>query len=202
MTIHRTFSLSAITLTGVLALSACADDGTTTTTDPGASVSETSESAQETAAEFNDADVEFASGMVPHHQQAVTMSQMALDQGGPKVAALAERIQAAQGPEIETMTQWLDEWGAEAPMDMESGDMDMDMEGMMSAADMQALMQAQGQEFDTMWLEMMIEHHEGAITMAQTQEQDGTNPDAVELAATIEQAQAAEISEMEGLLQQ
>ncbi len=213
MTIHRKFSLSAITLAGVLALSACADDGTTTSADPGAGGSETSESAQESGAEFNDADVEFASGMVPHHQQAVMMSQMAVDQGGPEVAALAERIQAAQGPEIETMTQWLDEWGAEAPMgmgdmDMESGDMGdmdmggMDMEGMMSAEDMQALMEAEGNEFDTMWLDMMIEHHEGAITMAQAQQQDGTNPDAVELAATIEQAQAAEITEMEGLLQQ
>jgi uncharacterized protein (DUF305 family) len=210
MKIHRTFSLSALTFAGVLALSACADDGDT---GPGSGSPGETGSTQEAAADFNEADIEFASTMVPHHQQAIMMSQIAVDQGGPEVAALAERIRAAQGTEIDTMTQWLDEWGGDTPMgmgemDMQTHDMsDMDMggmrmEGMMSAEDMQALMDSQGEEFDTMWLEMMIEHHEGAITMTQRQQADGANSEAVDLAGTMEQDQAAEIAEMEDLLQQ
>lgn len=211
---HRSISLPALTLAGLLALTACTGEETGAA-DTGSGDTGETVTAQEASSDVNDADVQFASMMVPHHQQAVMMSQLALDQGGPQVAALAERIRDAQGPEIETMTQWLADWGAEPPMgmgdmDMETHDMgnhDMDdmggmqMEGMMSPQDMRALMAAEGEEFDTMWLEMMIEHHEGAVTMAQRQQAEGENPDAIDLARTMEQDQTAEIAEMEELLQ-
>ncbi|MBW8174005.1 DUF305 domain-containing protein [Ornithinimicrobium sp. Arc0846-15] len=174
------------------ALSAC------TTEEPSSTEPTTSEQ-QEPAEEFNDADVEFTTGMIPHHQQAIVMSEMAVDQGGPEVADLAERIEAAQDPEIDTMRAWLQDWGVDVPTGM--GDMgDMGDMGMMSPGEMQDMMEAEGDQFDTIWLEMMIEHHEGAISMSRAQQDEGLNPDAVALAGTIIEAQQSEIDEMEQML--
>lgn len=156
-------------------------------------------------ADHNDADVEFATGMIPHHEQAVTMADLALEQGGPEVATLAEEIQAAQGPEIETMTGWLESWGEEVPEAMDDMEMDgMDhsgMDGMMSPEQMEDLESAEGGEFDTLWLEMMIEHHEGAIAMSKDQVADGQNADAVGLAEDIAEAQQSEITQMQEMLE-
>ena len=159
--------------------------------------------------EHNDADVAFATQMIPHHAQAVEMAEMVDGEDvDPEVAELAADIEAAQAPEIETMTGWLEEWGEEVPAtDGMSGMSGMgedheghDMAGMMSPADMEALADADGEEFQTMWLEMMIEHHRGAIEMAATEQEDGEYDDAVELAARIEETQASEIATMEDLL--
>jgi uncharacterized protein (DUF305 family) len=152
-------------------------------------------------AEFNDADVTFAQGMIPHHQQAVEMADIALDPArgaGAEVAGLATRIKAAQDPEIQTMTAWLNEWGAEAP----SADHGTEMAGpgMMTDAEMDALGSASGAEFDVMWMEMMIRHHEGAIEMSNTEVESGSNAEAIALAKTIITAQQAEIDEMNRLL--
>lgn len=155
-------------------------------------------------ADHNDADVEFATGMIPHHEQAVAMADLALEQGGPEVETLAEEIQAAQGPEIETMTGWLESWGEEVPEDMDHMEMDgMDhsgMDGMMTPEQMEDLENAEGGEFDTLWLEMMIEHHEGAIAMSEDQVADGQNADAIGLAEDIAEAQQAEITQMQEML--
>lgn len=149
-------------------------------------------------AEFNDADVVFAQGMIPHHRQAVEMAELAETRAeSPEVLDLAERIKAAQDPEIEQMQGWLEDWGEETPGAMEGMD---DGEGMMSAGDMTALEDASGAEFDEMFLTMMIEHHEGAIDQAETELADGKATDATELAQAIIDAQEAEIEEMQGLL--
>jgi uncharacterized protein (DUF305 family) len=167
-----------------------------------------------TNAEFNDADVAFASGMIPHHQQAVVMSDWAVTRASdPKVKALAKRITAAQGPEITTMTSWLTAWDQPVPEpydasadhgdhSMQGGDMGMDMGGggMMSAEDMTKLEDARGAAFDREFLIQMIAHHEGAIAMAKDEVKSGSNPSALELAGQIEKAQSAEIAEMKGLL--
>lgn len=199
----RTLAMPALLLSGLLVLSACGDDAMDDTADDAPPAADSAEDGDNEDGDNNEADVEFASGMVPHHQQAVMMSDMALEQGGPEVMALAEEIKAAQDPEIETMTQWLDDWGAEAPTDMEDmeGMDDMDMEGMMSSEDMENLMSAEGAEFDTMWLEMMIEHHNGAVMMGRTEVEEGSNADAIALAETIIETQEAEITEMEALLE-
>ena len=160
-------------------------------------------STDSSAGRFNDADVTFAQQMIPHHEQAVEMATMAQEQASsPEVEQLAEKIAAAQGPEIDTMTGWLEDWGQEAPSDSMGG-MDQsgsDMSGMMSEDDMDSLGAATGAEFDQMFLEMMIEHHTGAIEMAQTEQQDGENPDAIALAEKIEADQTAEIAQMQDLL--
>jgi uncharacterized protein (DUF305 family) len=110
------------------------------------------------------------------------------------VTALAERIKAAQQPEIELMEEWLDEWDAGMPGGMDHGD------GMMSETDMDALEDATGDEASALFLEQMIEHHEGAIVMAEGEVEAGENPDTVALAEKIIDDQTAEIEEMTQLL--
>jgi uncharacterized protein (DUF305 family) len=162
--------------------------------------------------DFNDADVTFAQSMIPHHEQAVDMAQMAkLHASTPEVKNLADKIESAQGPEIATMKGWLKDWGKDVSsgddssegMDHGSDDsgsgMD-DMPGMMSGGDMAALDKATGDEFDQMFLTMMIEHHTGAIEMAKTEQSKGKNADAKALAKQIEAAQTTEIADMKELL--
>jgi len=150
---------------------------------------------------FNGADVVFARDMIPHHAQALEMVELTegrtLD---PEVQQLADAIRSAQDPEIETMSGWLTAWGEDVP-DTSSMDMgDMDMSGMMTSEDMAALATAPDTEFQDMWLSMMVEHHTGAIEMAQVEQADGEFADAITLAEEIEASQSEEIATMEQLL--
>jgi uncharacterized protein (DUF305 family) len=144
------------------------------------------------AAGHNADDVAFAQGMVPHHAQAIDMAKMVPTRStNPKLLDLAKKVEAAQDPEIKTMNEWLAAWGATTSMPgMNHG----------SAADMDKLEQAKGAEFDTLWLDLMIKHHEGAIDMAKTELAKGSNVDAKKLAQEIIDAQQKEITEMQGLL--
>ncbi|SDN35066.1 Uncharacterized conserved protein, DUF305 family [Lentzea albidocapillata subsp. violacea] len=156
------------------------------------------------AADHNDHDVQFAQEMIAHHQQALDMAEMVPGKStNPKVTDLAKRIEAAQDPEIKTMTAWLSKWGASPPASsmpgMDHGSMGSG-NGMMTAEEMAKLGQATGAEFDRMWTEMMIKHHEGAIAMAKTHIEKGSNAESKKLAQDIITAQQAEITEMQGLL--
>ena len=200
----------AAALLAFTTLSACGD---------GADESD-SPSAVSTAADgttFNQADVDFATQMIPHHAQAVQMVQMAQGRDlDPAVAALMEQIRDAQVPEIETMTDWLVTWDEPIPETSvdhvnaggHGGDSDahgtddmdgMDMPGMMSDDEMSALDEASGREFQSMWLSMMEEHHEGAIEMARTEVAEGENPEVVVLAEGIVDGQTAEIERIDQL---
>jgi uncharacterized protein (DUF305 family) len=151
--------------------------------------------------DYNAADEMFATGMIPHHEQAVEMSDILLAKDGvdDRVVALAERIQAAQQPEIELMASWLDAWGIDSDMGDMPG-MDHGSDGMMSDDDMATLDAASGEDASALFLEQMIEHHEGAIEMSQQELDNGQNADALKLAQQIIDAQTAEIAEMQGLL--
>ncbi|KLU08990.1 MULTISPECIES: DUF305 domain-containing protein [Kocuria] len=215
----RTTALSTLALASALALTGCGtgadeqDTGTSAETAAPATAapetpSTTSASEEPIAEEHNDADVMFAQMMVPHHEQAVEMSEtlLAKEEVPAEVADFAQQVIDAQGPEIERMNAMLEAWGQE-PM-MESGGMEgMDhgsgagMSGMMSEEDMQALEDAQGTEASRLYLEQMTAHHEGAVEMARDQVEQGQNPQAVALAQDVIEAQEAEITEMEGLLQ-
>jgi uncharacterized protein (DUF305 family) len=193
----RTLTLPGLALTTVLTLAACGSDEDAVT--PSAQES-TAATTQTQAAANNEADVTFASEMIPHHAQAIQMADMALASDGTTLTELAEQIKAAQAPEITTMSQWLTGWGENVPDDSGMGSMDMDsmdMGSMMSQEDMDSQMQMQGGGFDAMWLKMMIEHHEGAIEMAQTEVADGQYPDAKALAEQIITAQQAQIEQMQ-----
>jgi uncharacterized protein (DUF305 family) len=198
--------LIALALTGALTLTACGDEETPATTES-ASETSSSEPTTEGTAQFNDADVQFAQSMIPHHQQAIEMAQMAeTNAQSDQVKELAARIEEAQGPEIEQLTTWLEEWGAEVPSgsmdhgDMGHGDAGSGMSGMMTEEDMGELEAASGAEWDQMFLTMMIEHHTGAVEMARTQVEDGKNRGAVTMAEEIIATQEAEIRQMKEML--
>ena len=158
-------------------------------------------------ADHNEQDVKFGQDMIAHHQQALDMAAMVPGKStNPKVTDLGKRIAAAQDPEIKKMTEWLTKWGA-APSSssmpgMDHGSGHGSMPGMMTAEEMTKLNGATGAEFDRMWLDMMIKHHQGAVEMATTLQDKGSNADAKNLAQAIVTAQQAEITEMQGLLKQ
>ena len=156
----------------------------------------------------NDADVMFAQMMIPHHQQAVGMSDLMLAKADadPRVLTLARQIKDAQAPEITQMTGWLEGWGFKVmPMDNDmdhSGMSGNGMDGMMSDKDVKELEAASGADASRMFLEGMVKHHEGAVEMAQTEISKGENPDAIKLAEAIVASQQQEITVMKDLLTQ
>ena len=190
--------LIAIALTATLA--ACGSDDAATSD----SVAVTDASLATGEVTLNEADIEFAQGMIAHHEQAIEMAEIALDPAtgaSVEVVDLATRIQAAQDPEVELMTGWLTAAGEPVAMDTSDGHDMSSMEGMMSADQMDEMAAMTGADFDQMWLEMMIAHHEGAISQSETVKADGSNADVLLLADQIIAAQQAEITEMQALLQ-
>ncbi|MEC5191679.1 MULTISPECIES: DUF305 domain-containing protein [unclassified Arthrobacter] len=203
-------AVSATALASVLALAGCASGtGTSGSTTPATSSASSmpgmnqgpgmmSSSAPTASAEHNAADTMFVQGMIPHHTQAVEMSDMMLakkDIPAP-ITALATKIKAAQGPEITTMTGWLKDWN-EAPTMSPGHGMG---EGMMGDNDLKKLETAQGTEASKLFLTQMIAHHQGAIMMAKTETTQGKNPDALRLSKDIATSQESEIQEMQQLL--
>lgn len=158
--------------------------------------------AAQPGAAFNDADVTFAQMMIPHHEQAVEMAELAETRASdPEVKELAAKIKGAQDPEIKTMTGWLTTWGKPVPSPGAAGhDTAHGMPGIMSGEDMTRLREARGAEFDRLFAELMIAHHNGAIEMARTEQTQGADPKAKDLARTIETVQQAEVAQLRGLL--
>ncbi|MBT2502125.1 DUF305 domain-containing protein [Curtobacterium sp. ISL-83] len=190
---HRTkTTIAAVAaLTAGLSLAGCS-----TASHPGAHAS-TSTSA--TASVHNDQDVMFAQGMLPHHQQAIEMSDMLLKKGTgvrADVVTLAKQITTEQRPEITQLRSWLTSWGAGTSM---SG-MDHSMSGMMSDSDMTALDTASADDAGKLFLQQMVEHHTSAVDMAKTEVATGKNPDAVAMAKSIVSSQTEQITRMEDLL--
>ena len=200
-------SLSVLAVVGALGLTACGSDKAVSpaAVSPAAPAPATQAPAPATAtdAAFNDADVTFAQGMIPHHAQAIEMADIALESkagASQQVRDLATRIKGAQDPEIQLMTGWLTAWGQPMQADMGTGHDMSTMDGMMSAAEMDTLGTVTSADFDKMWMEMMIRHHQGAIAMAQTVKAAGSSPDVLALADQVIAAQKAEITEMQALL--
>lgn len=187
---------ATVALTGLLA--ACG--GTSSNTSPGMDGHGMSSATSATSAMAGrSGDVMFAQMMIPHHQQAVEMAEIALAKAdaSSEVRELATAIKQAQDPEIQTMTGWLQKWGAATPTGgMAHGGMGS---GMMSDADMEALKRAGGKAFDQKWVSMMIDHHEGAIDMARQVLATTEDPDVKTLADAIVKAQTEEISKMNGM---
>ncbi len=209
----KRFLAPSLALATILTFSACTgtdSSGSDHSGMPGMSESQGTPSEDQNVQDdmSNDADVMFAQMMIPHHQQAIEMSDVILGKQGidPQIADLATQIKQAQGPEIEQLTTWLDQWGAPQPdesMGMDHGSMDRgegSMDGMMSQDDMQALDDAEGAQAGRLFLEQMIVHHEGAIEMAQTEVEDGVHEAAIEMANTIVSTQSSEIQTMQDLL--
>ncbi|MEU0005952.1 DUF305 domain-containing protein [Streptomyces sp. NPDC006314] len=195
-TLTRRAVLVAVTASAALLLSACGGD-----TDSHGSHAPAAPSASTTATAHNAQDTAFAQGMVPHHQQALEMARLAADRASSdRVKDLAARIEKAQGPEIRTMSGWLKAWGEQLPMAGMDHSGHAGMPGMMSDGDMAALKKATGKEFDTGFLSLMVEHHQGAVEMAGTERDKGAYGPAKRMAGDIVTAQNAEIKEMKRLL--
>jgi uncharacterized protein (DUF305 family) len=200
----KPITLSAAALAAVITLAGCGSNAT-----PGSSTMPANHGAMSSSAPagspgamgHNSADTLFTQSMIPHHAQAVEMSDMMLSKQGinPAVTELATKIKAAQGPEIEQMNGWLKGWNEPTAM-AGHGEAGHSMAGMMSDDDLKALDAAQGKEADRLFLTQMIAHHEGAVQMAKAEIADGQNSDAVKLAREIVTAQESEIKEMKELL--
>lgn len=158
------------------------------------------------SADHNAADVAFAQGMIPHHRQAVEMAAMVPSRTtNPDVRMMATHISWDQKAEILTMTGMLAQWGEPEAMDHGSmpgmpGMVHGVMPGMVDDATMAQIKSLSGPAFDELWITSMIEHHQGAVTMAHTEIADGQNPDAKKLAEMIISAQQREIAQMNNLV--
>lgn len=148
------------------------------------------------AQEFDANDVMFAQMMIVHHEQAVEMASRALDaSSNSEIRDLAQQILDAQQPEIETMGAWLTAAGASTDHLH-----DMTMPGLADAATMDELNTSTDAAFDSLFLMTMIQHHEGAITMANDVLSTTMNDDVRALASAVVAAQTAEIDAMYLLL--
>ncbi|MGU3411474.1 DUF305 domain-containing protein [Microbacterium sp. M1A1_1b] len=189
---------AAAALTIGLTLASCS---TNTTSSEGSS----SSSSTPAASAHNNQDVTFTQGMLPHHQQAIEMSDMLLDKGSDvddDVVALAKQIKAEQAPEITTMTGWLKAWGEPTEMSSMSGMDHSSMSGgMMSDADMDALDKASAADAGKLYLEQMVQHHTSAVDMAKTEVDNGRNTDAIALAKSIVSSQTEQIDQMKDMLE-
>jgi uncharacterized protein (DUF305 family) len=142
----RTNQLPKLFIAGLLLFAACGGEShnmSDMSTDSIGTNATSSES------NFNDADVMFAQMMIPHHEQAIELADMALDptlMAGEQVKTLASQIKSAQDPEIDLMTQWLTDW--EKPLMDMSEEHDMSMDGMLSVEEIAALGELTGAEFD------------------------------------------------------
>ena len=203
---RRLLAIGAAAVATLTTLTGCSGSSPEAGTSPAGTT--TSAAAQP----HNQADAMFAHHMIPHHQQAIEMSDIVLGKQGidPRVVTLANQIKAAQGPEIQQMQSWLSQWGEPTMMPVPSsmmpghdmGDMgDMPgMSGMMSGEDMAALRNAQGVEASKLFLTQMIAHHQGAIAMAQDEIKSGQYPPAIAMSQSIVTSQQKEIDEMQAIL--
>lgn len=156
-------------------------------------------------ADHNEADTAFAQMMIVHHEGAIEMAELAVERAATnEVRTLAEGIAATQGPEIERMTSWLETWGENPAPAGDMAGMDhsgMDMGGLDQDAAMEELQSLSGTKFDRRFLELMTEHHRGAVEMAEAQLRAGQNPEALELAQQIIDDQTTEIALMATMLE-
>ncbi len=192
-TTTRTLAIAA-SLTLGLTLASCSTNNSSS--DAGSSASSSS-----AASAHNDQDVMFAQMMLPHHEQAVEMSDVLLAKGDgvdPDVATLAKQIKAEQGPEITQLTSCLQGWGEHT--ESERPGSGHSMSGMMSDSDMTDLDQASAKDAGKLFLQQMLQHHEGAVDMARSEVDKGKNTDAVAMAKSIVSSQTEQITQMNDML--
>jgi uncharacterized protein (DUF305 family) len=196
------FLRAAAALAMVAVLSSC---GSLSQEHAGHHPAPASQSADQNA-DHNAADVAFAQEMIPHHRQAVEMAAMVPSRTtNPDVRMMATHISWDQQAEIRTMTGLLAQWGEPVAMDHGGmpgmpGMVDGVMPGMVDGATMTQIQSLSGPAFDELWITSMIDHHQGAVTMAHTEIADGQSPDAKKLAEMIISAQQREIAQMNNLV--
>ncbi|MFC9388589.1 DUF305 domain-containing protein [Streptomyces venezuelae] len=210
---RRAVAAAALSALAVLALAACesgqdkgapeAKSSTGTVVAPGKPGEPAKRISPEEAAKLlpdetpNSADFTYVQMMVVHHRQALTMTALAPQRAAsPQVKKVAERIAAAQKPEIDAMEGWLKNNGG--PRE-QAGHDHHSMPGMATEAQLKELGAAKGEAFDELFLKLMVTHHEGAVTMAAEVLSEGNNVLVEEMANDVIAQQTAEIGRMRGL---
>ena len=155
---------------------------------------------------FNADDHAFATNMIPHHEQAIELAALAPEHSSnADLIALAAKISAEQEPEIKALRVFLVQWDENPDDDASQGEQAEHgghgaMAGMVDEATMTKLQSLRGADFDTLWLQSMISHHQGAIEMAKAEVANGQNEDVKRMAQTMIDAQQAEITQMNQML--
>jgi uncharacterized protein (DUF305 family) len=199
----------ALTLGALLMLTGCAgesgDGGATGR--GGVSASTTAEAAPTTPDKGapNSADIAFANDIIVHHGQSLQMASLAATMASNKqIKELAAQLTKEQNSQVKQMRKWLNEWDQPLPSSVAaapaSGQVNSGLPGMMDAEDMQTLATAPGPAFDRRFLEMMIEHHDGAVQLAEEVIAEGGYLPVRELAESIRDTQMVEIEEMRVML--
>lgn len=202
ITVRRTVAASVLAL-GMAGIAACSPGGSAPQTPSAAPspppASAPTDPASTVSPEHQRTDVQFVKMMIPHHQQALRMAEIVLAKPDldPQVRQMTEKIQREQGPEIATMQSWLDAWNAGPAMSLEQA---QGMQGLLSREDLTKLAQTDGVAASKLFLQQMITHHQGAVSMAQPEVREGTNPQATKLARSIVESQQAQIQLMQAML--
>lgn len=193
----RRAAAASVLVLGLAGIAACAPGGSAPPPPPASSAP--AHPGSTVSPEHDQADVRFVKMMVPHHQQALRMAEIVLPKPGldPQVRQMTEKIQREQGPEIATMQSWLDAWNAGPAMSLEQA---RGMQGLLSPDELAQLERADGAAASKLLLEQMIAHHEGAVSMSQPELQNGTNPQAKQLAHSIVASQRQQIQQMRSML--
>lgn len=206
MTTHhsmfRRAAAVAAAATAALLLAACGGGDNSSAGHGGHSKNSSPSASAAAQDDHNAADVSFAQGMIPHHRQAVRMAELAETRAGSAdVKKLAAGIKQAQDPEIRTLSGWLGSWGEQVPQEDASAEhAGHSTAGMMTPDEMDQLEKASGEAFDTVFLELMVKHHEGAVEMARTEQSAGTFQPGKDMAGDIIASQSAEMTRMNKLL--
>lgn len=144
-------------------------------------------------------DVRFLEDIVIHHQQSLELTAMVYSQSGdPALVAFADQSAAQQRTELQGCQAQLLQW--EVPGERSEKDRAADIPGMVDKATIDKLRSVRGPAFDTLWLQTMLAHYRGAITMAQNEIQNGESPEAISIAQSLLPFQQAEINQMNQML--
>lgn len=147
---------------------------------------------QEQGSEFNRADLMFMNMMIVHHDQAIEMAELAENRTSNRnILDLSENISEAQRYENRKMSEWLREAGINPPTGGHR------MAGMATRQEMNNLRQSEGREFDMLFSELMIEHHQGGIQMARAEVQNGKSTKVKDLAGKMVRVQQEEVDKMQ-----
>jgi uncharacterized protein (DUF305 family) len=186
--------MSAAAVMAAVTLSACSSS---------AHQAATGSPSTSSAQAHNSTDVTFAQNMTPCHKQAIQMSEIILTKQGldPRVVQVANQIKAAEGPDVEGMQSWLSQWQQPMTPSSAAGMPAMQrMTGMASPEQMTALQNAVGSDASKQFLTMMIQNHQHAIMLAQSEIDFGQYPPAVAMAHSIATAEQQEVNTMQGIL--
>ena len=154
-------------------------------------------SSKEELKKHNEEDVTFVQEMIPHHEQAIHLTELAdKHANSPDVTKIASRIKTKQEEELKTMEKLLHEWGKKKEEGGHGGHTPAHS-GLLSEEKLKELEEAEGVQFDKLFLRSMIEHHEGAIKLAEEAEHKAENKEVKKLTAEIKRGQEHEIEEME-----